>query len=113
MKCRQWYYAQLRWAGMVEGKQELREWKQAVHIFFSDDREAAFQQALPIGRMDEDCHEEGRRLVESRLAEVVRLDCLGVNQTDFRTDLEPKRAKEKLPFEHIFHPEETLPEAAF
>ncbi|MGC8732943.1 MAG: hypothetical protein ACP5RC_11900 [Halothiobacillaceae bacterium] len=113
MKCRQWYYAQLRWAVMVEGKQGLREWKEAVHIFLSDDREAAFQQALLIGRMDEDCHEEGRRLVESRLAEVVRLDCLGVNQTDFRIDLGPKRAKEKLPFEHIFHPEETVPEAAF
>ena len=49
MKCRQWYYAQLRWAVMVEGRQGLREWKQAVHLFLSDDREAAFQQALLIG----------------------------------------------------------------
>jgi len=113
MKCRQWYYAQLRWAVMVEGKQGLREWKEAVHIFLSDDHETAFQQALLRGRIDEDCHEEGSRLVERRLAEVVRLDCLGVNQTEFRVDLGPKRAKEKLVFEHIFHPEETLPEEAF
>ncbi len=113
MKCRQWYYAQLRWAVMVEGKQGLREWKEAVHIFLADDREAAFQQALLIGRMDEDFHEEGRRIVESRLAEVVRLDCLGANQTKFRVDLGAKRAQEKLPFEHLFHPEETLPEEVF
>jgi len=52
-----------------------------------------------------------RRLVESRLAEVIRLDCLGTNQTKFSIDLGPKRAKEKLLFEHIFHPEETVPEA--
>ncbi|HUZ93940.1 MAG: hypothetical protein WCE63_21425 [Acidobacteriaceae bacterium] len=38
-------------------RQGLREWKEAVHIFLSDNREAAFQQALLIGRMDEDCHE--------------------------------------------------------
>lgn len=113
MKEQQWYYAQLRWAVMVEGKQGLREWKKVVHIFLSDNRETAFQKALLIGRMDEDFHEEGRRLVESRLAEVVRLDCLGVNQTGFRVNMGSKRAKEELPFEHIFHPEETLPEEAF
>ena len=113
MKCRQWYYAQLRWAVMVEGRQGLREWKQAVHIFLSDDREAAFQQALLIGRRDEDYHEEGGRLVESRLAEVVRLDCLGTGQTSFGVDLGSSRAKEQLPFEHIFHPEEKMPEDVF
>jgi hypothetical protein len=113
MKCRQWYYAHLRWAVMVEGKQGLRQWKEAVHIFLSEDREAAFQQALLIGHRDEDYHEEGRRLVESRLVEVLRLDCLGANPIEFRVDLGSKRAKEKLPFEHVFHPEETLPEEAF
>jgi hypothetical protein len=113
MNKQQWYYAQLRWAVMVEGKQGLREWKEAVHIFLSDDRETAFQQALLIGRIDEDFHEEGRRLVESRLAEVVRLDCMGANPTEFRVSLGFKRAKEKMPFEHVFHPEETLPEEAF
>lgn len=113
MNVRQWYYAQLRWAVMVEGKQGLREWKEAVHIFLSDDREAAFQQALLIGRMDEDFHEEGTRLVETRLAEVVRLDSLGITPTQFRVNLGSKRTKEELPFEHVFHPEETLPEEAF
>ena len=109
----QWYYAHLRWAVMVEGKQGLREWKETVHIFLSEDREAAFQQALLIGRKNEDYHEEGRRLVEQRLAEVVQLDCLGTNPTEFRVNLGSKKTKEKLAFEHIFHPVEMLPEAAF
>lgn len=109
----QWYYAHLRWAVMVEGKQGLREWKEAVHIFLSEDREAAFQQALLIGRKNEDYHEEGRRLVESRLAEVAQLECLGSSPTEFRVNLGSKRTTEKLSFEHVFHPEEMLPEAAF
>ena len=113
MNEQQWYYAQLRWAVMVEGKQGLRQWEEAVHIFLSEDREAAFQQALLIGRRDEDYHEEGRRLVESRLAEVLQLDCLGSNPTEFRVKLGSKRSKEKLPFEHVFRPEENPPEDAF
>jgi len=36
------------------GKRELREWKEAVHIFLSEDREAAFQEAILIARMNED-----------------------------------------------------------
>lgn len=83
---------------MVEGRQGLREWKQAVHIFLSDDREAAFQQALLIGRRDEDYHEEGRRLVESRLAEVVRTKgCVmdGSNSALSSTDCK-KQIKEPL-----------------
>ena len=73
MTSKQWYYAQLRWAVMVEGKEGLREWKEAVHIFRSEDVQTAFQQALHIGRLGEDVHTEGRREVETRLAEVVRL----------------------------------------
>lgn len=37
MTRKQWYYAQLRWAVMVEGKEGLREWKEAVYIFPSED----------------------------------------------------------------------------
>jgi|HubBroStandDraft_6_1064221.scaffolds.fasta_scaffold651216_1 hypothetical protein len=54
MRSKQWYYAQLRWAVMVASKQGLREWKDAVHIFLSEDEQTAFQQALEIGRLGED-----------------------------------------------------------
>ena len=48
MNCRQWYYAQIRWAVMVDGKEGLRHWEEAVHIFLSEDREAGF----PAGARD-------------------------------------------------------------
>jgi hypothetical protein len=113
MTSRQWYSAHLRWAVMVEGKQGLREWKNAVHFFLAEDEQSAFQQALEIGRQGEDVHDEGRRVVETRLAEIVSLDCLGSNQTRFQVNLGSSKAKESLPFEHLFKPEEHMPESAF
>ena len=113
MTSKQWYYAQLRWAVMVEGKEGLRAWKEAVHIFLSQDEQTAFQQALEIGRLGEDIHTEDRREVETRLAEVVRLDCLGSDQTQFEVRLGSSKAREHLPFEHMFKPEEHMPEPAF
>ena len=110
---KQWYYAQLRWAVMVEGKQGLREWKEAVHIFSSDDDKMAFQQALNIGYQGEESHTEGRREVETRLAEIVRLDYLGSDRTQFEVPLGSSKARQRLPFEHIFHPEEHMPESPF
>jgi hypothetical protein len=113
MTSKQWYYAQLRWAVMVEGKEGLRGWKEAVHIFLSEDVQTAFQQALEIGRLGEDIYTEGRREVETRLAEVVRLDCLGSDQTQFEVRLGSCKAREHLPFEHVFNPEEHMPESPF
>ena len=113
MTSKQWYYAQLRWAVMVEGKEGLREWKEAVHIFLSEDEQTAFQQALEIGRQGQDVHTEGRREVETRLAEVVRLDCLGSNQTQFKVWFGSSKARQRLPFNHVFKPEEHMPESAF
>jgi hypothetical protein len=111
MMNKQWYCAQLRWAVMVEGKQGLREWKEAVHIFLSEDVQRAFQRALEIGRQGEDVHDEGRRVVETRLAEIVRLDCLGSDRTQFEVGLSSSKAQERLPFDHVFKPEEHMPES--
>lgn len=113
MTSREWYSAHLRWAVMVEGKQGLREWKNAVHFFLAEDEQSAFQQALEIGRQGEDVHDEGRRVVETRLAEVVSLDFLGSNLTRFNVSLGATKTKERLPFEHLFKPEEHMPESAF
>jgi hypothetical protein len=96
---------------MVEGKEGLREWKDAVHIFSSEDDQTAFQLALEKGYQGEECHTEGRREVETRLAEVVRLDHLGSNPTQFEVPLGSNKALERLSFEHIFHPEEHMPES--
>jgi hypothetical protein len=113
MNRQQWYYAHLRWAVMVEGKEGLRLWEEAVHIFQSDDDDTAFQRALEIGHRAERSHEEGRRWVESRLAEIVKLDCLGAGQTAFQVMLGSSKATERLPFEYIFDPEGSKPESPF
>jgi hypothetical protein len=113
MMNKHWFYAQLRWAVMVEGKQGLREWKEAVHIFLSEDEQTAFQRALEIGQLGEDVHDEGRRVVETRLAEIVRLDCLGSDQAQFEISLGSSKAQQRLPFDHVFKPEEHMPESPF
>jgi hypothetical protein len=113
MKNQRWYSAQIRWAVMVEGKQGLRHWEEAVHIFLSDDDDAAFQRALEIGHQAERSQEQGRRWVESRLAEIMRLDYLGENRTEFQVALGRSQALEYLPFEHMFDPEGNKPEPPF
>jgi hypothetical protein len=113
MKPREWYRAEIRWAVMVEGKQGLREWEDAVHFFLAADEASAFQQALEIGRREHDGHEEGRRWVEKRLARIVSLECLGANQTAFAVRLGFRRATERLPLEHEFDPQGTAPLVPF
>jgi len=98
---------------MVEGKEGLRHWEEAVHIFLSEDHNTAFQRALAIGHQAERGHDEGRRCVESRLAQVVKLDCLGADRTEFEVVLGSSRATERLPFEHMFDPEGSEPESPF
>ena len=54
--------------------------RKPVYLFRSDDFDSAFQRALAIGEGGQSGGEEGLRRprwVETRLAEVVKLDCLG------------------------------------
>ena len=108
---REWYRAEIRWAEMEEGERGLRAWEEATYFFQSDSREAAFQQALKIGRRDRDLqgHDEGPAWVEMRLAQIVRLDCLGANPAEFEVALGKKPAAQRLPFEHVFDPEGAQP----
>lgn len=108
-----WYRAEIRWAVMEEGKQGLREWKDAVYFFVSESQEAAFQHALGIGYRERDGHEEDGKWVETRLAQIVSLDWQGTNPTEFEVSLGSKRATERLGFEHAFDPEGTVPLEVF
>jgi len=79
-----WFQATVRWAVMVEGR-GLREWEEAVYLFRSEDYESAYQRAWAIGEGGQSGGEEGiqcPRWVETRLAEVVTLDCLGSELED-------------------------------
>jgi hypothetical protein len=104
-----WYEAEIRWAVMEEGKQGLREWKDAVYFFLSESRDAAFQCALEIGYRECEVHEEDGMSVETRLAQIVSLACLGTDRAEFGVPLPVKRATERLSFEHAFNPEGLAP----
>ena len=113
MNGKQWYRAEIRWAVMVEGKQGLRDWEDAVYFFLSANDECALEQALDIGWRGYEAHEEDRRWVEKRLASVVSLECLGPDETEFSVRLGFRRATERLPFEHEFNPRGAMPATPF
>lgn len=116
MTTRQWYRARIRWAEMVKGS-GIRNWEEGLYLFRSENRETAFQRALQIGEGGQSGGEEetGRRTrwVETRLAEVVELDCLGPELRDEQEPLEVHwirlPATEKIAFEHRFEPAKTMP----
>jgi hypothetical protein len=58
-------------------------------------------------------HQEGRKWVETRLADIVTLDNLGSNLTEFEVNLGTKKPGEHLPFEHRFDPEGATPPPMF
>ena len=113
MKQQEWFRAKIRWAVMVEGREGLRCWEESIHIFTSKNQGTAFQHALQIGRQHQGCHSEGRRWVEKRLGQVVTLDNLGKDLTDFEATWYAKKPTEHLPFEHVFDPEGSKPATMF
>ncbi len=114
MKTRQWYQARIRWAQMVKGR-GIRNWEEGLYLFRSEDREAAFRRALEIGEGGQSGEEEetGRRprWVETRLAEVVTLDCLGDELAEDPLEVHWMRlpATEKIGFDHEFKPAKRAP----
>jgi hypothetical protein len=113
MKPRQWYRARIRWAEMVAGR-GIRHWEEGLYLFRSEDRDAAFQRALEIGESGQSGGEQGGRRprwVETRLAEVVTLDCLGRELEEEPLEVHWIRlpATEKIAFEHKFEPAKKVP----
>ena len=117
MKTRQWYQARIRWAEMVEGR-GIRNWEEGLYLFRSEDREAAFQRALEIGEGGQSGGDEESasrtRWVETRLAEVVTLDCLGEELEEDPLEVHWIRlpATEKIAFDHKFEPAKKAPLAS-
>jgi len=116
MKTRQWFRARIRWAEMVEGR-GIRHWEEGLYLFRSEDRPAAFRRALEIGEGGQSGGEEETRRrtrwVETRLAEVVALDCLGPELNEEEEPLEVHwmrlPATERIAFDHKFEPTKKAP----
>jgi hypothetical protein len=103
MKNQSWFQAHVRWGVMVNGK-GLQHWEEAVYLLRSENRDRAFQRVLEIGHREEYVYQDGRKWVETRLAEIVALDELGIDRTEFKVELGSKKARERFPFEHNFDP---------
>jgi len=114
MKSMQWFHAQIRWAVLQEGKRGLLYWKESAYLFLRENHEKAFQQALETGRRHEQFTKQGRRLISTRLAEIVTLDRLGSSPpSELLFEARCEKATEYLPFEHVFKPEEAIPPPSF
>jgi len=113
MKAMKWFHAQIRWA-VLEDKRGLRSWEESAYIFQSENDEAAFQQALAMGRRHQNIRKEGSRLIAKRLAEIVSLDCCGAAPSEFPLSRESsQKATEFFPFDHDFDPEGSFPPPSF
>jgi hypothetical protein len=113
MRTKEWFHAQIRWAVLVEGKRGLRNWEESAYIFLSEDHETAFRQALDVGHDQEKFYKEGRHLVAVKLAQIVTLDRLGANPTEFLVPGASEKATEYLPFDHAFDPDGNFPPPSF
>jgi hypothetical protein len=112
MKPRQWFQARLRWAVLEEGR-GLEHWRQAEHIFLSEDREAAFQEALRIGYAGEYSPAPDQKPAPSfdcRFAEVEYLEELGMGRTSFEVYLGEEPAREAIGSDHEFDPAAHVPD---
>ena len=117
VKPRQWFQARLRWAVLEEGHR-LYQWREAEHFFLSEDREAAFQEALRIGYAGEYSlirapDQKDAPAIDCRFAEVEYLEELGMGRTAFEVYLGEKPAREAIGFEHEFDPAGHVPAPIF
>lgn len=113
MSSREWFRAHLRWAVMVRGKEGLRRWEESVFIFLSENRDSATTQALQFGREREGAWGERGQNIQIRLAEIVSLDRLGAEQSEFEVCLGARKPSIRLPFEHVFDPHGKAPPEMF
>jgi len=114
MKTEVWFHAEIGCAVLVEGKRGLRSWEESAYIFLSENEETAFKQALAEGRRHESYRKEGPRLVATKLAEIVILDCYGANPSEFMlVSGGHQKATEHLAFDHSFDPEGSFPPPSF
>lgn len=118
MKPRQWYQARLKWAVLEQG-QGLDHWRQAEHFFLSEDREAAFQEALRIGYAGEysliptSDQKKKAPSFDCRFARVEYLEELGTGRTSFEVYLGEQPASEAIGFDHEFDPAAHVPAPIF
>jgi hypothetical protein len=117
LKPRQWFQARLRWAVLEEGR-GLDHWWEAEHIFLSEHRATAFQEALRLGYAGEYSlipapDQKKAPSFDCRFAEVEYLEERGALRTSFEVYLGKKPAGEAIGFDHEFDPAARVPAPIF
>lgn len=107
-----WFHARLRWAVVIDGER-LRCWEESDCFFRGADPDAAFARALEIGRSRQGGHDEDAEYVQTRLAAVVTLDCLGADPGVMESAAVAIMPSEPVRFDHGFRPEEVFPPPSF
>jgi len=114
MKSRQqWFQTRLRWAVLEEGR-GLDHWRESEYFFLSENREAAFQEALRIGYKGEYSlipapDQRKAPSFDCRFAEVEYLEALGTRRTSFEVYLGKRPGREAIGFDHDFDPAARVP----
>jgi len=110
---KEWYKARLRWAEMAD-RDGLRCWQDGMYLLRAVDADAAFRQALEIGRRGQTGHDEDGQYVGLRFADVVTLDRFGPELPDeLEVAWERQPTKVPLPDGYQFEPERRVPPASF
>lgn len=110
---KEWYKVRLRWAEMSD-RDGLRSWHDSVYLLRAEDPDAAFQQALTIGRRGQAGHDEEGQYVGLRFADVLTLDRLGaVLPDELEVAWARRPTKVPLPERYQFEPERRVPPASF
>lgn len=97
------------------GRTRARSLAGSRTYLFSEDRDAAFQEALRIGYAGEYSlspapDQEPAPSFDCRFAEVEYLEELGMGRTSFEVYLGEKSAREAIGFDHQFDPAAHVPE---
>jgi len=98
---------------MEDGSEGLRHWEKSHCFFRNADWEAAFARALAIGRERKGSHGEDTQYVETRLAAVVTLYCLGADPSVLAGESVTIMPADPVSFDPVFRPEEVMPSASF
>ena len=104
--------------GFVGGTLGILSVAGSRHIFLSENRHTAFQEALRIGHAAEHSlvaapDQKHEPTIDCRFAEVVYLEKLGMARTAVQVCLGEKAAGETMGFDHEFHPEAQVPPPMF
>ena len=110
-----WFSAKVRDNILFEG--DIGKFEDSVYLFKAADFDAALARVVRLGQAEDREYLGGpdARRVQWKLAEVTVLTLLGAGEigdvVEVHNEAVPMRDADRVPFDHVFHPERSKPEA--